>query len=148
MDPAYGASGLPGMGPTVDGESRTFLKNDTHFAELGIRIKSDTVDDTDGHTPTTKLRAGLVLVRVEAAGDHLGKYVEVGNASCPAEADIESAVILMGYVNMKGFDGEVEDKLASGLIHGFVDESKVIWGTADAGIIDAIKAVLPQVMFL
>lgn len=147
MDPAYGASGLPGMGPTVDGESRTFLKNDTHFAELGIRIKSDTVDDTDAHTPTTKLRAGLVLVRVEA-GDHTGKYVEVGNTSCPAEADIESAVILMGYVNMLGFDGAVEDKVASGLIHGFVVEDNVIFGTADAGIIDAIKAVLPQVMFL
>lgn len=140
-----GVQSLPGLGPEVTSTSRKFITNNSHLAERGIRIDDATQDI--GNTPVTKLRGGLVLVRVEAAGANLGKYVHVTHADAPAAGDIAAAVILMQDINMFDRAGVVEDKVASGLIHGFVTEASVIFGTADVGIIDAVKEVLPLVQF-
>lgn len=146
MDPALGNQGLPGMTPRVDQTSRKFLTENNHVVRRGIKIPSTAVDS--GNTPTTKLRAGLALVRVEAAGANLGTYVPVGHADAPVAADIEAAVLLMEDINMLGPDGAAEAKTATGLIHGFVDSTKVIFGTVDVPTIDAIKTVaLPLVQF-
>ena len=44
-------------------------------------------------------------------------------------------------------DSTLEDKLARGVIHGLVNESQVIFNTADGPTIDAIKAALNLVDF-
>lgn len=142
-----GVQGLPGMGPRLDQESRKFLADPLHKVELGIRI-DDVAKDLGNSGKTYKLRAGLVLIRVENGGANDGKYVHVGHADCPLAADVERAVILMQYVDMRDKEGNFEDKTATGLIHAFVEEDNVIFGTADANYIDAIKAALPQVMWL
>lgn len=141
-----GASSLPGMGAkTSPGESREFLKDGSHKAVIGIHIDKDT-QDVDNST-VTKLRPGLVLVRVEAAGDNQGMFVHVTHGDAPAAGDIVEACILMGDHNMLSREGVVEEQVGQGLIHGIVDDAQVIWGTADAGIIDAVKEVLKLVHF-
>jgi len=144
--PAGGQSALPGIGPLEQQTSRVFLSNDEHVVVQAVKI-DDTTQDV-GNSVVTKLRPGLALVRVEAAGANLGKYVHVTHADAPAAPDIIRAVLLLEPINMKAKDGStLEDKTASGLIHGFVTESQVIFGTADAPTIDAIKDALSQVMF-
>lgn len=145
MNENLGIQGLPGMGPRLNQESRQFLADPLHKVEIGLRI--DDVAKDLANTSTFKLRAGLVLIRVENGGANAGKYVHVGHADCPAAADVERAAILMQYVDMRDKNSDFEDKSASGLVHGFVIEDQVIFGTADATYIDAIKAALPQVMF-
>ena len=133
------------MGPTVEQESFKFLKDNTHNFRRGVRIEKDTEDT--GHTGKVhKLRAGLVLVRVEA-GPNTGKYVHSAHADAPLTVDIEAAVLLMEVIDMRNKEGDREDKLASGLIHGLVNESEVVFGTADAARIAKIKEVLPLVQF-
>ncbi len=72
----------PGIsGPVEQEEDRLILKQQAHTLERGIVIPSDVVDS--GGTPTTKLRKGFVLVRVEAAGALQGQFVQFGHVlSC------------------------------------------------------------------
>jgi len=145
MDPSQGNQGLPGLSTRVDQTSRKFLTDNNHKSERGMSLPSSVQDV--GNTPVTKLRAGLVLVRVEAAGANLGKYVHVTHADAPAAVDIKSALLLMQDINMLGHDGAVEAKVASGLIHGFVDDTKLTYGTTDDQIKDSVRGALPLVMF-
>lgn len=145
-NPSMGDQALPGLTPLEQQTSRKFLTDNNHVVRIGVKLPSDVQDV--GNSPVTKLRAGLALVRVEAAGANLGKYVHVTHADAPVAGDIVSAVLLMESINMLGKDGAVEAKVASGLVHGFVDEDQVIFGTADVPTIDAIKSVaLPLVRF-
>jgi hypothetical protein len=144
MEANFGDSGLPGMGPVIENSSRQFLKDGTHKLVVGIRIDKDTQDvDND---PVTKLRPGLVLVRVEG-GDNDGHFVHLDHADAPDPGDVLVAVILMGYRPMLNREGEVEDKQEQGLVHGIVDEAQIIWGTDDEGTIDALKEVMRGVIF-
>ncbi len=152
--PGHGP-GMPGMGPTEQTASRKFLTNNVHVVYRGAKIDADSVDaDNDDVHPTvdggtgnpTTLRAGLVVAQV-LTGANAGKYVPIGHADCPADGAIEAAGILMNYVTMLGPDRVAVDQPAQLLIHGFVRESEVLFGTADAGYIANIKEVLPQIMW-
>jgi len=140
-----GRDALPGITARVDQVANNFLKNADHRMTRGITIDKDVVDS--GNTPTTKLRAGLALVRVES-GANKNKYVQVGHADDPGVGSRLYAVLLMKPVNMVGRDGSTtEDKSGEGLFHGAVDEEKVIFGTANPPDIDDIKGILDQVEF-
>lgn len=153
--PGHG-SGMPGMGPEEQTASRKFLTNTVHMVKRGAKIAADSVDDgntdkaptVDGGTgKTSTLRAGLVVVQV-LTGPNAGCYVPLGHADCPADGDIESAGILMGYVNMLDASRESAAQPAELLIHGFVRESEVLFGeTSDPGFVAAIKDVLPLIQW-
>lgn len=140
-----GVSGLPGLGPKPEQESRTFLFNDSHVEVESVRIDKDTDDDANTGK-VHKLRAGMAVVRVEAGGNK-GKYVDVAHADAPAAGSIVHAGILRDFVDMRDKDGNREDKQAVVVIHGFVNEADVIYNTADGPTIQAIKDALPLVHF-
>lgn len=145
MGSGAGASGLPGMGTKVSpGTSREFLKEGQHFRTIGIRIDKDT-EDAD-NSPVTKLRPGLVLVRVED-GVNAGKFVHVDHTDAPAAEDIKEACILYGDHDMLNPAGAVEDQQGAGVLHGIVEDAQILWGTDDALTIEAIKDILKLVHF-
>lgn len=139
-----GAAGLPGLSPQVDQESRNFLKNHQHVVLRGVRVDDASID-ADNTGKTYKIRAGTALAMV-IAGPNTGKYVPADHASAPVYGDVTKAGILMEDLDMRGKDGVAEDKMASVLIHGFVDESQINF-VGDANYEAAIKAVLPLVDF-
>ncbi len=145
MEPQIGLGQLPGISDEQVMESRNFLTNTGHIVVRGVKIDKDS-DDIANVGKESVLRGGLALVRVEA-GLLAGKYVDVGHASAPAVGDIEAAVILMETIPLADVNATRQDKAGSGLIHGFVEEAQILWGTADAPTIAAIKAVLPLVQF-
>ncbi len=137
---------LPGLTARQTSKSRQFRHvAGGEIVSPGIVIESATVDA--GGTPTTELRPGLVLVRIETGGDK-GKYCQFGHASSPANNEIQHAVILNHYVEMRGADGVVADKQAQGLIGGVVNEAEIIFGTADATAKAGIKDALHLVRFV
>jgi len=141
-----GANRLPGLSDEVTQLSRTFLTDHNHLKVIGIRIHEDATDD--GHTGKEfLLRPGLALVRCEA-GDAAGMYVPADHADAPDAADVEKAVILMGFVDMRKRSDPTaqENQQAQGLIHGFVDNAQIIY--VDATYEDEIKGVLPMVEFM
>ena len=145
MEPQIGLGQLPGISDEQTMESRKFLKDTGHIVVRGVKIDKDT-DDVAHVGKESVLRGGLALVRVEA-GPLTGKYVDAGHASAPVAGDIESAVILMETMPLADVAATRQDKAGSGLIHGFVEEDQILWGTSDAPTIAAIKAVLPMVQF-
>lgn len=136
---------VPGISTKVTSEARVFLRDDEHVKETGVLIASATKDTAN--TPPEQLRAGLALVRVEAAGANQGKYVSIGHADAPVAANILHARLLSKFTDMRLQDSTLADKLARGVIHGLVNESQVIFNTADVPTIDAIKAALNLVDF-
>lgn len=143
-----GVDGIPGIQDPVESSSRTFLLDNAHMATEGITIVGST-DDDENVGFENKLRGGLVLVRIEAGGD-AGKYCELNHASAPLDGDITRACILMNDVNMLKGDGSTSraDKHQNGLIHGFVDDAKLFWGTGVlAARKDAVREVLKLVDF-
>jgi hypothetical protein len=140
--PPFGAPGITDQEVQL---TRIFIQDNKFVLEKGIWIDSAAVDA--GSTPTTKLRAGLVLARAEAGGA-IGKYVPLDHADVPAANDIQEAVILSYYVNMFGPDGStVEDKNVAGVRGGIVLDSQLLYSGADAATQQAIKDVLPLVHF-
>lgn len=145
MNPQFDQDSVPGMGPKIEGASRTFLAH-SFFQSRGIVIDKDTEDDAND--PTTKLRPGLVLVKA-IAGDAINKFVHSEHGDAPATNDITEAVILNGkYYSMLDKNGEVADQVGNGVWMGMADVDKVIFGTADAARIAALKAAMPGVTFI
>lgn len=136
---------LPGMGPKRELETVAFLLDNNHLMRRGIRIHKDT-DDIVNVGKEFKLTAGLALVRVEV-GANKDRYVDAGHADAPVAASVVEAVLLMESLSLHDADGVREDKAASGVIHGRVDETKVRFGTGDPTYINAIKAALKLVEF-
>ncbi len=142
-----GMDRMPGMGTRVDQVVAGFLKNPTHYFSRSIQIHADTQDV--GNTPVTKLRAGLVLVRVET-GANKNMYVHIGHADDPGTGSRVKAVILETPVATMLDDtgaGTLENKSGRGIVHGQVIESDVIFGTANAPDIDDVKGILELVEF-
>lgn len=140
-----GATRMPGLSDEILQESRQFLTENNHFRTRGIKIASASVDV--GHTGKTHiLRPGLALVRVEVGGN-AGKYVPADHADAPDAVDLEKAVILMQFVDMRKRSDPTtyEDQQASGLVHGFVDDAQIIY--VDGSYKDEIQGVLPMVEF-
>lgn len=137
--------GLPGMGPKRELETVAFLKDNNHLMRRGIRIHKDT-DDILNVGKEFKLTAGLALVRVEV-GANKDRYVDAGHPDAPVAASVVEAVLLMESLSLHDADGVRQDHVASGVFHGWVDETKVRFGTADPTYIAAIKAAVKLVEF-
>jgi hypothetical protein len=138
---------LPGMGTKVTMKTRKVLINDKHVEyEAGVVIEKATVDA--GSTPTTLLRPGMVLVRVES-GANKGKYVQYGHADAPSSAGaVKKSVVLGNYVSTKDQSGTTKDQSAIGNIHGRVDEAQVIYVSSDSSVKAALRAGCPLVEFV
>lgn len=142
-----GADRMPGMGPTIEQETfEPFLKDQSFIIRRGVVIEKDSEDA--GHTgKETKLRPGVVVVRVET-GANAGKYVPVDHADAPIAASVQQAGILEGVVNMRKRDGsdDVEDQHALIVIGGVIDEDLIhlVTGT----YIEEVKAALPLCHFI
>src|SRR5579872_4270321 len=76
-----GRGALPGQTPRVFQTQNNFLKSPDHYMTRGALVEATALDI--GNTPTTKLRAGLVLVRVET-GANAGQWVHLGHADDPS----------------------------------------------------------------
>lgn len=141
--PEMGNDALPGISTPVEQEVNEFLKDNQHLKSIGIVIDAASVDP--GHTGrTTVLRAGTLLMKGAATN---GKYVPAGHANAPASNAITGAVILEKFVDMRSKDPNVTaDKSGRGVIHGFVDDSKLFY--VDNAYKSALQAALPLVAFL
>lgn len=136
---------LPGLLPKLEQDSVKFLLENNHILRRGIRVVKTTVDSRSIGA-TFKLQGGLVLVRVEAGGDK-NKYVQLGHASAPLEADVKEAVILMESFSTRDRDGVEQEKNATGLLHGVVDENALNFSGVAASYVDKVKSVLKLVHF-
>lgn len=132
---------LPGLSTRIDMKARQILFGQGGLINApSVIVHADTVDA--GGTPTTELRPGLVLVRIET-GAHKGKFCQYGHASAPGTAGaIKMAVILEHFLEMRDETGTAVDKPAMALIGGLFDESKIIYVSADADVKAAMKAAL------
>ena len=144
MDPALGTAGLPGYGPTINQTSRDFFRSHDGIRKRGLHLHSATVDS--GSTPTTKLRGGLVLVRVET-GTHKGKFVHPGHADAPTSGNVVQAAILLEDVNMLDESGVAQEKSTWGCIGGWVDEDLIFFSGIAGGYQDDIKAKSKLILF-
>ena len=143
-DFAVGTGGLPGMGPVIQQTSRDFFRSHAWMLKRGIHLHPGTVDA--GSVPTTKLRGGLVLVRVEA-GTHKNKFVHPGHADAPTSGNVVQAVILLEDVNMLNESGAAADKSTWGLYGGYIDEDLIFFSGIAQGFIDDIKAKSKLILF-
>jgi hypothetical protein len=142
MDLNPGKNAMPGLTTQFFTEAREFRKviKPEGDIKIGVTIDDTSVDSLHaGHTNI--LRPGLVLVRVEAAGANLGKYVPALHANAPAAGDVEQAVILGEYVNMTE-GGAAADRQAHGFVHCIVDYDLILWDTADPVLIEALADAL------
>ena len=123
-----------GYGPLREAEPTEFrLSDHGRDTDIGITIDKDAVDA--GSTPTTTLRKGLVLGEITASG----KYAQYDdNASDGTET---AACILADEVNVLDDEGTAQDSHSVGVIHGVVDESKLVGIDANG------KADLKYVIF-
>lgn len=133
---------LPGMGPKISQTSEIVLTDPLHQIRRGVIIAASTDDPRAAFTGKPKLGAGLVLVRVEAAGPLQGKYVEFGHASSPGVATEKAVILTENVVMSSPADPSVkEDKGAAGLIHGFVDYTKIEWDGGEATVKPVLKLI-------
>jgi len=138
--------GLPGLGPVQQMETVKFLRDNNHIVRRGVIVHKDTDDFSRPPGSEHKLKGGLVVVRVEA-GVNKNLYVDPLHPDAPLVADVKEAGILMESFSMHGPDGVRVNKSATVLIHGFVDELSLVFGTAVPAYIDALKAALHLVEF-
>lgn len=130
MADAYRPS--PGVSAEVTNTPTAFLKSD-HVVQVPITIDEDARDA--GNTPTTTLRSGLVLGRITESG----KFKEYVSTN---EDGSETAVCILRHeARVLDSDGTACDASGVGVIHGYVDKSKLIGIDADG------KADLAHVIF-
>lgn len=142
-----GGGVLPGISAEVTMKQRRYKSIEDHQFLIPIVIKADTIDNQNAGN-TTELRPGLVLVRVEAGGADQFKWVNPENAAAPVEASVIEACILDEFIEMKDKAGAVKDQQASALVHGLVDDSKLLFGAGTAGAYKTkLRSVLKLVHF-
>jgi hypothetical protein len=142
-----GGNLLPGVSAEVTMKQRRYKSIEDHQALIPIVIHKDTVDNQNAGN-TTELRPGLTLVRIEAGGADQFKWVNPEHAAAPLEAAVIEACILNDFVEMKDRAGVVKDQQADGLIHGVVDDSKLLYGAGTAAPYKVkIRSVLKLVHF-
>ena len=108
-----------GYGPLRENQPTEFrLSDHGRDADVGITIDQGARDA--GNTPQTTLRKGLILGKVTATG----KYAQYDDLA--SDGTEVAACILADEVNLLDADGNAQDAHATGVIHGVVDESKLI----------------------
>ncbi len=129
---------IPGMGQSLSNSPSEFrLSAHGEETDVGITIVASAVDA--GNTPTTTLRKGLVLGKITASG----KYKEYDPSA--SDGSETAALILVDEVDLlqDSVDGATaRDQLATGMMHGVVDESAL------HGCDAAAKAALDNVIFM
>lgn len=144
------SSQLPTVSVVKLQEARRFLNHEAHTMEKGVIIPGDAVDSGNAGK-TNILRPGLVLVKVIAVGANQNKFVPVGHANAPAFAggDIPqgAAVINIHFINMHDEDGVDTDRGVNGLIHGWVEDGQIIYGTSTGSEITELRDAMPLVLF-
>jgi hypothetical protein len=123
-----------GYGALKEADPTEFRLSD-HGRDMdeGVTIASSARDSEN--TPDTTLRKGLVLGKITASG----KFAQYDSG---ASDGTETAYgILADEVKVVDEDGSAADAFATVMVHGKVDESKLI------GIDAAAKADLDQIIF-
>ncbi len=138
--------GLPGKTAKRSHLSRKVLLNEEPFMlSASVLVPSNAVDSTN--SPTTKLRPGLVLVKVVAAGATKDKYVPQGHADAPLAAVMVDAIILSDFIQMLDIDNVAQEQQVQGWIHAIVDDAKILHDGAAAPEIDKAREILAMVHF-
>jgi hypothetical protein len=102
-------------------------------ADVGITIDKTARDASN--TPTTTLRKGLVMGKITATG----KYVQYSDAA--QDGTQVARCILADEVNLLDEEGTAQDGHSVGVVHGVVEEAKLIGLDANG------KADLTHVLF-
>ncbi len=123
-----------GYGPLRENEPTEYRLSD-HGRDTDIGITIDSSARDSGNTPTTTLRKGLVVGKITATG----KYAQYDDGA--ADGTEVAACILADQVNLLDEDGNAQDSHSVGVIHGVVDESKLVGIDANG------KADLKYVIF-
>lgn len=111
--------GLPGIRAVVESvESEVVFLNDYPYKKAPIMLAAGTVDA--GSTPTTSLRAGLVLGRVASTGYYTQWSPTATDGSQKAMA------VLIDPINMLGTAGSATVKLWNALFSGMLKTSKLL----------------------
>jgi len=107
-------TGLPGMGPTVESSENSFLWGpNTWYLLKGIVVSSAAVDA--GSTPTTDLRAGLVMGKVTSSGEYVAYS---GTATDGSE--VAEGVLFSGVRTLSPLTGTAVDQLGQIVVGGAV----------------------------
>ena len=123
-----------GYGPLQENEPTEYRLSD-HGRDTDVGITIDEAAEDAANTPTTTPRKGLVLGKITATG----KYAQYDdNASDGTEV---AACILADEVNLLDEEGNAQASHSVGVIHGVVDESKLVGIDANG------KADLKYVIF-
>ena len=123
-----------GYGPLRENEPTEFrLSEHGRDTDIGITIDKDARDA--GNTPTTTLRKGLVLGKITASG----KYAQYDDAA--SDGTQVAVSLLADEVNLLDEEGTAQDAHSVGVIHGAVQESKLIGLDANG------KADLKHIIF-
>jgi len=123
-----------GYGPLREAEPTEFRLSD-HGRDTDVGITIDKTAEDSGSTPTTTLRKGLVLGKITATG----KYAQYDDGA--SDGTETAACILTDEVNLLDEAGNAQDSHSVGVIHGVVDESKLVGIDANG------KADLKYVIF-
>lgn len=144
-----GRSGVPGITLPVLQQQNVFLKDHDHKMQRRVIIEASSLDTGNTVAPgaTTKLRAGLALVRVET-GANKNKYVPIGHADDPGIGSRVQGGILAEEINMLTRDlSTTADAQGFAVIHGWVDASKIFYNGAGGGDITDFQELMSEIIF-
>jgi hypothetical protein len=120
---------------TLREDRPTEFRLSDHGQDTDIGITIDKTARDAGNTPTTTLRKGLVIGKITATG----KYAQYNDAA--NDGTQVARCILADEVNLLDEEGTAQDGHSVGVIHGVVEEAKLIGLDANG------KADLTHVIF-
>ncbi len=139
--PELGNDTFPGMGAVVEQQVRIYKRDGSKWERLeSIEVDSASVDA--GNTGnTTKLRPGLVLIKLASSS----RYGPADHSDAPASSAVvaPNVVILDHFLDTRDKSGTAVNKMAAGLVAGFVTDAQVIYvdGTYKSAVQAALKLV-------
>ncbi len=123
-----------GYGALKEADPTEFRLSD-HGRDMDEGVTIDSSARDSGNSPDTTLRKGLVLGKITASG----KFAQYDSGA--ADGTETAYGILADEGKVVDEDGNAVDTFATVMVHGKVDESKLI------GIDAAAKADLDQIIF-
>jgi len=120
---------------TLREDRPTEFRLSDHGRDTDIGITIDKAARDAGSTPTTTLRKGLVMGKITETG----KYAQYNDAA--NDGTQVARCILDDEVNLLDEEGSAQDAHSVGVIHGVVEEAKLIGLDANG------KADLTHVIF-
>ena len=120
---------------TLREDRPTEFRLSDHGTDTDLGITIDKAARDASNTPTTTLRKGLVMGKITATG----KYAQYDDAA--QDGTQVARCILADEVNLLDEEGAAQDGQSVGVVHGVVEEAKLIGLDANG------KADLTHVMF-